>query len=132
MRVQEIGISRVLMTEKYDHPSPGAPHGAVATEPLIREIAERIVAQVHPLRIILFGSAARNEQGPDSDVDLLVVMPAGTPKRQTARNLYRRIRGLRVPVDILVTTETDLERQKDNPGLIYRTILQEGRVLYAA
>jgi predicted nucleotidyltransferase len=120
------------MAKEYDNLSQTASRRGVATEPLIREVARRIVEQVHPVRIILFGSAARNEQGPDSDVDLLVVMPAGTPKRQTAQTLYRRIRGLPVPVDILVTTEVDLDRQKDNPGLIYRTILQEGKVLYAA
>lgn len=84
------------------------------------------------MRIILFGSAARNERTPESDVDILVVMPDGTHKRQTAQMLYRRLRGLSVPVDILVTTQADLSRQKGSPGLIYRTILQEGRELYTA
>ena len=101
-------------------------------EPVVREAVERIVAQAHPLRVILFGSAARNEQGSESDIDLLVVMPAGTPKRRTAQMLYRRLRGLSLPVDVMVTTELDLNQQKDNPGLIYRTILREGKVLYAA
>ncbi len=106
--------------------------GAVLTEPIVKAVAERIVEEVHPLRIIMFGSVARGEQGRESDLDLLVVMPKGTHKRQTAQMLYRKLRGLPVPVDILVTTEVDLDRQKDNPGLIYRTILQEGRELYAA
>jgi predicted nucleotidyltransferase len=101
-------------------------------ESMIREAVERIVEQVHPLRIIMFGSVARDEQSIESDVDLLVVMPEGTHRRQTAQLLYRRLRGLPVPVDILVTTEVNLDRQKDNPGLIYRTILQEGKELYAA
>ena len=104
----------------------------MATEPVVHEIVERIVEQVHPLRIILFGSMARNERWRESDVDILVVMPEGVHKRRTAQELYRRLRGLPVPVDILVTTQADLDRHKDNPGLIYRTILQEGRVLYAA
>jgi predicted nucleotidyltransferase len=102
------------------------------TELAVREAVERIVQEVHPTRIILFGSMARNEQRAESDVDLLVVMPDGTHKRHTAQMLYRKLRGLPVPVDVLVTTEADLVRQKDNPGLIYRTILQEGRQLYAA
>jgi len=46
--------------------------------------------------------------------------------------LYRHLRGLPLPVDILVTTAADLARHQNNPGLIYRTILQEGRQLYAA
>ena len=102
------------------------------TEHVLREAVERIVQGVHPTKIILFGSAARDEQRRESDLDLLVVMPEGTPKRQTAHTLYRKLRGLPVPIDVLVTTETDLARQKDNPGLIYRTILQEGKQLYAA
>lgn len=112
--------------------SDEGPTTDVAMEPVVREAVERIVEQAHPLRIILFGSAARNERGPESDMDLLVVMPEGTPKRPTAQMLYRGLRGLSVPVDILVTTDADLNRQKDNPGLIYRTILQEGKELYAA
>jgi predicted nucleotidyltransferase len=108
------------------------PAKGMATELAVREVVERIVEQAHPLRIILFGSAARDEQGPESDLDLLIVMPEGTPKRLTAQMLYRELRGLPVPVDIVVTTEVDLNRQKDNPGLIYRTILQEGKELYAA
>lgn len=109
-----------------------APCGEVEIESLVREVVDRIVKQVRPLRIVLFGSAARNDQNPESDVDILVVMPDGTHKRQTAQMLYRRLRGLPVPVDILVTTQADLNRQKDSPGLIYRTILQEGRELYTA
>lgn len=109
-----------------------APSKGVVMEPAVREIVERIVEQVHPTRIILFGSVARDEQSVESDVDLLIVMPEGTHKRQTAQMLYRKLRGLPVPVDVLVTTEADLDHQKDNPGLIYRTILQEGRELYAA
>jgi hypothetical protein len=59
-------------------------------------------------------------------------MPDGTHKRQTAQRLYRELRGLPVPIDILVTTQGDLDRQRDNPGLIYGTVLREGRQLYAA
>ncbi|MEN6578148.1 MAG: nucleotidyltransferase domain-containing protein [Phycisphaerales bacterium] len=107
-----------------------APCGDVKIESLVREVADRIVKQVHPLRIILFGSAARNDRNPESDIDLLVVMPDGTHKRQTAQMLYHQLRGLPVPVDVIVTTEGDLDREKDSPGLIYGTILQEGRDLY--
>jgi predicted nucleotidyltransferase len=118
--------------KEHDSHQCSVPSWGVAMEPAVREAVEQIVQQVHPSRIILFGSRARKEQGLESDVDLLVVMPEGTHRRRTAQMLYRKLRGLPVPVDILVTTEVDLDRQKDNPGLIYRTILQEGRQLYAA
>ncbi len=95
-------------------------------------VVERIVDAVHPLRIILFGSAARGEVGPDSDVDVLVVMPTGTNRRQTAQYLHTRFFGLPVAVDVVVATPDDLERHRNNLGLIYHTILEEGRELYAA
>lgn len=105
--------------------------GGAVVESAIRTAVAWIVEEVHPVQIILFGSMARGEQGGASDVDLLVVMPKGTHKRRTAQRLYRTLRGLPVPVDLLVTTEKDLARHKDNPGLVYRAIVQEGRELYA-
>ena len=95
-------------------------------------IVQRIVDVVHPLRIILFGSAARGESGKDSDIDLLVVMPEDTPRLATAEKLHMRMFGIPAAVDFLVATPSDLARNRDNIGLIYRNILQEGRELYAA
>jgi predicted nucleotidyltransferase len=99
---------------------------------VIDDLVRQIVEAVHPLRIILFGSAARGEMGPDSDVDILVVMPEGTHRRFTAQRLYGEIRRLGIPFDVLVATPGDLEKHRNNIGLIYRTILQEGREIYAA
>lgn len=98
----------------------------------IARLVKAIVEEVSPLRIILFGSAAREEASPGGDVDLLVVMPEGTHRRRTAQLLYRKIRGVGVPFDILVTTPGELEKHRDNIGLIYRTILMEGKEVYAA
>jgi len=70
--------------------------------------------------------------GPDSDLDVLVVMPNGTHRRKTAQQLYRQIRGLGVPFDIVVATSEDLEVHRSNPGLIYQTILREGTEVYVA
>jgi predicted nucleotidyltransferase len=70
----------------------------------IDALVQRIVELVHPLKIILFGSAARGEAGPDSDIDLLVVMPDGVHRRQTMEFLYEQLLGIRVPFDVLVAT----------------------------
>ncbi len=102
------------------------------SEIIIDELVQRIVEEVHPLRVILFGSAARGQMAPNSDIDLLIVMPEGVHRRRTAQFLYQRIIGLGVPFDILVATPDDLQKHKDNIGLIYRTILQEGKEVYAA
>lgn len=91
-----------------------------------------VVELAHPLRIILFGSAARGRRRPDSDVDLLIVVPEGTHRRQTAHQLYRGLSGVGVPFDLVIATPSDLERHRDNAGLIYGTILREGVELYAA
>lgn len=96
------------------------------------ELVHRIVEAVHPLRIILFGSAARGEAGSDSDVDVLVVMPEGANRRETMQYLHTQLFGIPLAVDILVATPSDLERHRDNVGLIYRAVLQEGKELYAA
>ena len=98
----------------------------------LEALVNAIVDVAHPLRIIVFGSAARGTAGPTSDIDLLIVMPEGTHRRKTAQDLYQRIRGIGVPFDLLVATPGDLEKHRDNIGLIYRTILAEGKEVYAA
>lgn len=99
---------------------------------VVDRLVQTVVTAVSPLRIILFGSAARDEMRSDSDVDLLVVMPDGTHRRRTAQRLYRQLVGLGVPFDIVVATPEDLERHRGNPGLIYGTILREGREVYVS
>jgi predicted nucleotidyltransferase len=58
------------------------------------ELVHRIVRAVHPRRIIVFGSAARGGMGPNSDLDVLVVMPDGIHRRRTAQSIYRSLTGL--------------------------------------
>ena len=98
---------------------------------VLDRLIQTVVTSVQPLRIILFGSAARGEMGPDSDLDVLVVMPQGTHRRKTAQRLYRQMGGLGMPFDIVVATAEDLELHRSNPGLIYGTILREGMEIYA-
>jgi len=98
----------------------------------LQDLVEGIVSAVHPLRILVFGSAASGRKHPDSDIDLLVVMPEGVRRRKTAQQLYRQLRGIGVPFDILVVTPGDLEKHKNNLGLIYHAVLRDGRQVYAA
>ncbi|MBM3146744.1 MAG: nucleotidyltransferase domain-containing protein [Actinobacteria bacterium] len=103
-----------------------------ATDDILDEVVRRIADQVHPRRVILFGSAARGQQHRDSDFDLLVVMPDGTHRRRTAQYLYAHLGSDRPPVDLVVATETDIELHGDTPGYIYRAALREGKELHAA
>ena len=95
------------------------------------DIVRTIVDAVQPLKIILFGSAIRGDMSPESDYDILVVMPDGVHRRKTAQFLYRQPGTSGIPVDILVATQGDLDKHKDNIGLIYRTVLGEGKEIYA-
>jgi predicted nucleotidyltransferase len=99
---------------------------------LLEELVQRIVAAVHPLRIVLFGSAARGEMGPDSDLDVLVVMPDGVHRRETAQLIRRRLMGFGFAKDIVVVTESDVEKYRSNPYMIIKPALEEGRELYHA
>ena len=99
---------------------------------VIEELVRKILKAIQPQRIILFGSAARGEFGPAGDIDLLIIMPEGTHRRRTAQKLYRQIRGIPVSFDLLVATTSDIQQHKDNIGLIYRTVLKEGKELYAS
>jgi predicted nucleotidyltransferase len=94
------------------------------------ELVRRIVEAVHPLRIILFGSAARGEMGRHSDIDVMVVMPDGTHRRNSAKLVYRNLAGFGKPVDVVVATMDDLEKYRDSIGLIYREALRDGKEIY--
>lgn len=98
---------------------------------VLDEIVRRIVKAAKPEKIIMFGSAARGEMGPDSDLDILVVT-ACDHRRNTARKIRRGLFGIGLPIDIIVAKPEDIERYKDSIGLIYRPALREGKVLYAA
>ncbi len=102
-----------------------------ATTEQLDELIRRIVETVNPLRIILFGSAARGES-PQHDLDILVIMPEGTHRRHTAQDIYEHLFGIDIPVDVLVATPTDLKQHKDDSSLVYAAILREGREIYAA
>jgi predicted nucleotidyltransferase len=97
----------------------------------IQQMVRRIVRRFHPERIILFGSHARGDAGPDSDVDLLVVMPFRGSKREKQLEIRLALRNIHVPKDIVVTTPEEFQWRKEVPGTIERPAAREGKVLYA-
>ena len=96
----------------------------------MRRLVAQIVAEADPLRIVLFGSRATGTARPDSDIDLLVVMPDGTDRRAAMTALGSRLPRPGVGIDLLVATPGVLEKHRDNPGLIYQEISRTGRDLY--
>ena len=99
---------------------------------LLNELVARIVKAVEPLRIVVFGSAARGRMGPHSDVDILVVMPEGSHRRRTMHEIYRRLAGIGISKDVVVVTENDVREYGNNPSLVIYPALREGKELYRA
>ncbi len=93
-------------------------------------MVERIVANFHPLRIILFGSQARGEAGQYSDVDLLVVFAEDVDRRYMAIEIHRVLSDLPVFKDIIVTTLDEIARRGDLIGTVLRPALREGKTIY--
>lgn len=116
------------------HPvSTAPPTGSPTTlQASLEEIIRRIVEVAHPDRIILFGSAARGELGPDSDIDLLVVKSDVEHRGHLSEDIYMNLSGIGVPVDIVVVTPEDIERFRHKVGTIIRPALRDGREVYAA
>ena len=115
----------------------GMMHGIMRTEipmsqpEFLARMVERIVMQFAPEKIILFGSHARGEAGPDSDVDLLVVMPVSGSVRDKRLEIRQSLRDFTVPLDIIVTRPEDFAWRKEIVGTIEWPAAQEGKVLYA-
>lgn len=91
---------------------------------------ERLVAGFQPLQILLFGSQARGDASPDSDVDLLVVLPRITNKRETLVAMLRALADLPVPIDVIPTDPDEIRRRGHLVGSVLRPALREGKVVY--
>jgi uncharacterized protein len=99
---------------------------------LLDEIVRKIVEVSKPKRLILFGSAARGEMGPGSDLDLLVIVPDGAHRRRTAQTIYRKLAGLGLSKDIVVAKESDVRDHGANPSMVLYPALREGKEPYNA
>ena len=107
---------------------------AMVTDRMLREIVAAAVRPVDPERIILFGSYARGEAGPSSDLDLLIVergpLGQGRTRRSEIKRLRRALWDFRVPIDILVYTEDEVTAWQQSVNHVIAHSLREGRILY--
>ncbi len=97
----------------------------------IGRLAHRIVDKFHPEKVILFGSHARGATGPDSDIDLLVVMAVEGSVCEKRLEIRLALPDLPVAVDVIVTTPEDFAWRKEVVGTVEWPAAREGKVLYA-
>ncbi len=95
-------------------------------------MVERIAQRFKPIRIILFGSHARGDAGPDSDIDLLIVLHEVPNKRKACVDIRKILTDLPVCKDIFVTTPEEIAERGDLVGDVLRPALREGKVVYDA
>ena len=113
------------MQSKSSQP-PWAP-----TPAKVEEAVRKIIEVSRPLKIILFGSYVRGATDRNSDLDVLVVTEdtIENPRKESVR-IRRALRGIPMPMDILVVPRSKWEERKDLPGLIYREASSTGKVVY--
>lgn len=98
---------------------------------LYQEIVRRIVAVADPDQIILFGSRARGDHRPDSDVDLLVIKESSEPLARRDGPLYTALASLPLEVDVLVYTPQEVRDWRRVRHALPTTAIREGVALYA-
>ncbi|MBF0292765.1 MAG: nucleotidyltransferase domain-containing protein [Nitrospinae bacterium] len=96
----------------------------------IGEMARRIAEKFQPDRIILFGSHARGEANFDSDVDLLVLMNVSGSRREMANRIDLALADRELPVDVIVMTPEQFEKDRHFAGTLARPVDRDGRILY--
>jgi len=101
------------------------------TSETIDRAVRLLVEAVHPQKIILFGSFARGDETPDSDVDLVVILPSVDNHFSEMVRLRRTLREIRMPIDVLVYSDEDVRTRGTWSGTALHEALHTGRVLYA-
>ncbi|MDR3002015.1 MAG: nucleotidyltransferase domain-containing protein [Fibromonadaceae bacterium] len=100
--------------------------------PFLDQIVKTIVSVVAPDKVILFGSYARGDYGKGSDVDILILKKGLKNEREITSSLYMEFFNKKIPIsiDIIATDYEKYNRLSNDIGYIYKTIKQEGKVIY--
>jgi predicted nucleotidyltransferase len=105
---------------------------AVLSQETLEEILRRIVRVAQPERIILFGSAARGQMRPHSDVDLLVIKSGEFDQNRLVGDIYMNLHGVGQAVDVILVTPEQVERYRHTHCLVIAPALREGQEVYHA
>ena len=116
-----VGAVRVIMS---------AMSGVAGSTKVLDDLVRRIAERFSPDKIILFGSCARGDAGPDSDIDLLVLFSEVSDPNKRAAELYASLVDFPSPMDIVVSTSSRFERYRNVVNTVYWPASREGRILY--
>src|SRR5689334_10820661 len=103
-------------------------------DPVLRNIVERLVRAYNPESVYLFGSKARGDHGPDSDYDLLLVVPDNAPpEHRRSRLAYETLWAAEITAaaDVLIFTRNYFDTRAHLDTSLPGTVLREGKLLYA-
>jgi uncharacterized protein len=98
---------------------------------MLDRMVKRLVSRFNPDQIILFGSHAHGDAHPESDIDLLVVLPFEGSRRAKQVEMRVALHDIRAAKDIIVVTPEEVMRQRRIPGTIVKPALQDGKLIYA-
>jgi UTP:GlnB (protein PII) uridylyltransferase len=104
----------------------------MASQSEIQALTDRIAHEFHPEKIILFGSHARSDAKPDSDVDLLVIIDSDQHPSRTAAEITCRVHPRRYPLDLIVRSPETVRARLQINDWFMRDVMREGRIIYAA
>ncbi|MDQ3698977.1 MAG: nucleotidyltransferase domain-containing protein [Gemmatimonadota bacterium] len=102
----------------------------ILEKPPVDEVVRTIVDKLRPNRIIVFGSYARGDAGPDSDLDLMVEMESDLPLPERAMRIDDLFAERGWALDVWVYTPEEVRRGRSNIGSLVSIIESEGQVVY--
>lgn len=100
------------------------------TKEQIENIVQKIVVNVNPQKVILFGSYAYGQPDGNSDLDLLVIQDTDVPRYKREREIRKYLRGTQIPIDIVVYTQNEIDEWKDTKSAFISQIIEKGKVLH--
>jgi len=96
----------------------------------INEVINRIVKNINPEEIILFGSYASGNPSEDSDLDILIIKEMRMPRYKRSRQVKKHLRGMKIPIDVIVYTKKEIKKWENTETAFINQAIKQGKILY--